>query len=183
MPAALRESGQPVVSDALRGFTGWDAFPCGLESCSGIVTYWTLMNKSLLIIRPEGGTAERDVVGAAVLVFGLANLATAALMWFAPHAFFDDIGPFGTYNAHFVRDLGTWVAALGIGLVLSAWRRGLRVPLLLVSAIQGAMHLANHLIDVTGAHPGWAGPANVAGLLAYESVVVWAYLRARAEEA
>jgi hypothetical protein len=135
------------------------------------------MNKTLL------NSTRRDLVGTAVLVFGVWNLVTAALMLFAPRFFFDGIGPFGAYNAHFIRDLGTWVAALGIGLVLSASRRSWRAPLLLVSVIQGALHVANHVIDLSDADPRWAGPANAGGLLVYELILLWAYLRARAEEA
>jgi hypothetical protein len=97
--------------------------------------------------------AERAVpVGVALLA--LVQLVTAVWILLAPHAFFDDIGPFGPYNSHYVGDVAAFQA--GLGLALAA---GLVVPAVRAGALAAALamtglHAVNHWIDVNDAHPG-----------------------------
>ena len=54
-----------------------------------------------------GAPAKNDsIVVAGLVAFALVNLALAAMLAFAPHAFFEDVGPYGARNDHYMRDLG-----------------------------------------------------------------------------
>lgn len=114
--------------------------------------------------------ASRPAVTPAQLAAGLpafsaVMLGLAAFMAIAPHAFYTSIGPFGAGNDHYVRDVSTFYAALGIGLALSIRRASWRVPLLAVSTIQFALHSINHLFAITEAHPRWIGWLDFLSLL------------------
>lgn len=115
--------------------------------------------------------------------FSLVNLALAAALAFAPHAFFADVGPYGVRNDHYMRDLATFYAAFGaIGLV--AYRRASwRTPVLCCLALEYALHTINHLADVGEAHPHWLGPANLASLAIATGALAWlAYESTRPQE-
>ena len=49
--------------------------------------------------------ARRNVIGTAVLGFGLYEVAIALFIAIAPHAFFDSLGPYGHYNRHYLHDV------------------------------------------------------------------------------
>ena len=75
----------------------------------------------------------------------------------APHAFFTAIGPFGARNDHYVRDVATFNAALGVGLLVAVRRPSWRVPVLAITTVQFALHSVNHLVDIGRRPPGWVG--------------------------
>lgn len=127
---------------------------------------------------------RETLVGVGVVAFSLVNVALAAALAFAPHAFFEDVGPYGVRNDHYMRDLATFYAALGIvGLV--AYRRvSWRTPVLWLLALEYSLHTVNHLADVGDAHPRWLGPANLASLAIAAVALVWlARESTRAQEA
>jgi hypothetical protein len=100
-----------------------------------------------------------------LLVFALGQLVLGALLWLTPGFFFDEIGPYGTRNDHYMGDLATWYLALG-GVALVAVRNpSWRLPVLVLAFIQYALHSFNHLLDVGEADPEWLGPANLASLV------------------
>ena len=66
----------------------------------------------------------------------------------APHAFYTAIGPFDVYNDHYLRDVATFNAALGVGLACRWCGRSWRVPVLAITTLQFALHSVNHLIDI-----------------------------------
>jgi hypothetical protein len=90
-------------------------------------------------------------------VYAAYHVALAALMISSPHVFFTSIGPFGTLNEHYIRDIATYNAALAIGLALAVRRPSWRVPVLAVVTLQFALHAINHLADIDRAHPAWTG--------------------------
>jgi hypothetical protein len=92
-----------------------------------------------------------------VAAFAALQLALALFMAIAPHAFYTSTGPFGVYNAHYIRDVSTFYAAIGAGLAVAVVRVSWRVPLLAVTTIQFALHSVNHLVDIGRAHPAWTG--------------------------
>jgi hypothetical protein len=101
--------------------------------------------------------AWRSGVTAGIAVFAAIQLGLALLMAVSPHRFYTAIGPFDAYNGHYIRDLATFYAATGIGLLLSLRRVSWRVPMLALMTIQYALHSVNHLIDIGNAHPAWEG--------------------------
>jgi hypothetical protein len=103
-------------------------------------------------------------VGAGLLAFAAYHFAIAALMIFAPHAFFTNIGPFGVQNDHYLRDTATFNMAFGVSLAIAYWRVGWRTPILCCVALQFALHAINHLADIGAAHPHWLGPADFISL-------------------
>lgn len=106
-------------------------------------------------------------------VFALYSFVVAALMVFAPHTFFVDIGPFGVQNDHYLRDTATFEAAFGFGLAVAVWRESWRVPVLCCVALQFALHSLNHLVDIGEAHPHWLGPADFISLAAATLLLGW----------
>ncbi|HEY2719782.1 MAG TPA: hypothetical protein VGI52_09135 [Solirubrobacteraceae bacterium] len=114
-----------------------------------------------------------SIVVAGLVAFALVSLALAALLAFAPHAFFDDIGPYGTRNDHYMRDIATFYAATGIAGLIAVRRSTWRTPVLWLLAIEYGLHSINHLIDIDSAHSSWLGPANFASLAIATVVLVW----------
>jgi hypothetical protein len=89
--------------------------------------------------------------------FAVVQLGLAVWMAAAPRSFFDAIGPFDTYNPHYIRDVSTYNAALGVGFLLALRRPAWRIPVLATTAVQFALHSVNHLIDIDASHPAWVG--------------------------
>jgi hypothetical protein len=93
-----------------------------------------------------------------LLVLGVANLGNAAWMLAAPADWYarlpaavPDTGPF---NSHFVRDIGSAFAIVGVALVAGALRPALRVPALALSALFYVLHALVHVTDtLTGRLP------------------------------
>jgi hypothetical protein len=109
--------------------------------------------------RPTNAQLHRQsrTVLVGVVAFAAVELALAVFMAAAPHAFYTAIGPFGARNDHFVRDLATYNAALGVGLVISIRHLSWRAPMLAILTVQFALHSINHLIDISSADPAWVG--------------------------
>jgi hypothetical protein len=114
-----------------------------------------------------------SIVVAGLVAFALVNLALAAMLAFAPHAFFEDIGPYGARNDHYMRDLATFYAASGIAGLIAVGRSSWRTPVLWLLAIQSGLHAINHLIDIGAAHSSWLGPANFASLAIATAALIW----------
>jgi hypothetical protein len=117
---------------------------------------------------------------ALLIVFAAVQVLLGALLWLTPGFFFDEIGPYGARNDHYMADLATWYLALGAAAFVAIRRVGWRVPVLAMAFIQYALHSLNHLIDVGDADPGWLGPANFVSLLLATLLLGW-MLRAEAE--
>jgi hypothetical protein len=108
-----------------------------------------------------------------LIVFAAYHLAIAALMVFAPHTFFTDIGPFGVQNDHYLRDTATFNIAFGVSLAIAYRRVSWRTPILCCVALQFALHAINHLADIGAAHPHWLGPADFISLALSTAVLAW----------
>jgi hypothetical protein len=99
-----------------------------------------------------------------LIAFAAFQVVIGALLWLAPGFFFEQIGPYGTRNDHYMGDLATWYLASGAALAVSVRRESWRLPVLFLVAVQYALHSLNHLIDVGETDPGWLGPANLVSL-------------------
>jgi hypothetical protein len=110
---------------------------------------------------------------ALLIVFACSQLLLGALLWLTPGFFFEEIGPYGVRNDHYMADVATWYLALGAALLLAVTRSSWRVPLLALALIQYALHTFNHLLDVSEAHPSWLGPANAVSLGLAAVLLAW----------
>ncbi len=114
-----------------------------------------------------------STVRVGLIAFATYSFAAAALMVFAPHAFFTDIGPFGVQNDHYLRDMATFNAAFGVALLIAYWRVQWRTPVLCCVAVQFVLHSINHLADIGAAHPSWLGPADFISLSFASLALIW----------
>jgi hypothetical protein len=124
---------------------------------------------------PSIGPVARmaPTVRAGLIAFAAYHIAIAALMVFAPHTFFSDIGPFGVQNDHYLRDTATFNLAFGVSLAVAYRRIWWRTPLLFCVALQFTLHTINHLADIGSAHPYWLGPFDFASLALATLALVW----------
>jgi hypothetical protein len=121
---------------------------------------------------------SRDSRSEMVVKLGVATLAAyhlvlAALMVFAPGTFFEDIGPFGVRNDHYLRDTATFNLAFATALAIAYRRPSWRAPVLCCVAVQFVLHAINHLVDIGDAHPHWLGPADFVSLAIGAVILVW----------
>ncbi len=106
-------------------------------------------------------------------VFAAVQLLLGLLLWITPGFFFDEIGPYGVRNDHYMGDLATWYLALGAAALVALRHAGWRVPVLALAFIQYALHSLNHLFDIGGADPDWLGPANFVSLVLTTVLLAW----------
>jgi hypothetical protein len=93
-----------------------------------------------------------------LLVLAVYHLVLGAFMFFAPGAFYDTLGKFPPENRHYIKDVSTFYIAMGVVFFVSVRRRSWRTPILVLAAIEYAIHAVNHLVDVneaTSAFTGW----------------------------
>lgn len=130
-------------------------------------------------------TAETNTRPEAVIVgiaaFAALELALAAFMALAPHRFYTAIGPFGGFNPHYIRDVASFEAALGVGFLIALRRASWRVPVLAVTTTQFALHSLNHLIDIDKADPAWTGYFDFFSLGASTVLLAWLLWVARGQ--
>ena len=110
---------------------------------------------------------------ALLLVFAAVQLVLGVLLWLAPGFFFDQIGPYGVRNDHYMADLATWYLALGAALLVAVRRPSWRVPVIAVALAQYALHSLNHLIDIGESDPSWIGPADFVSLTLAAVLLAW----------
>lgn len=111
----------------------------------------------------------RVVVGA----LGVFHLLLGGWQLLAPASFFTAIGPYGAENTHYVGDLGAFIAAYGIALLLAVGRPAWRTPLLAVGAIWYALHAINHLFDIGEARSDLRGIADTLLIALGAAVLAW----------
>jgi hypothetical protein len=117
----------------------------------------------------------------ALLILGLTQLVIGAWLIIDPDSFVDAIAPFGPADHHFLRDLGTFQAGIGIALLAAAGRPSWRAPILFTAFVGSALHTVNHLFDIAETDPGWLGPANFVALVGLTAS--YAYLMREAANA
>ncbi|HEY7124693.1 MAG TPA: hypothetical protein VH540_12130 [Ktedonobacterales bacterium] len=134
------------------------------------------MEKS--ISKPRSGAVTPGQI--VVALAGVFYTLTALALLFAPVWFFQHIGTYGLYNRHYEGDLGAFLLALGLALLVAA-RDPARHRLLVWAAALGSLfHALNHLYDslLVLAWPGdWL--MTTIPLLVFSLLLVWVALRAR----
>ena len=108
-----------------------------------------------------------------LIAFGAVQLALGLLLWLTPGFFYDEIGPFGPRNDHYMGDVATWYLALGAATLVSVRRVSWRVPVLALALAQYMLHALNHLIDIGDADPSWLGPADFVSLTLTAGLLAW----------
>jgi hypothetical protein len=108
-----------------------------------------------------------------LIAFGAGQLVLGLLLWVTPGFFYDEIGPFGPRNDHYMGDVATFYLALGAATLVSVRRESWRVPVLALALVQYALHSLNHLIDIGESDPSWIGPADFALITLTAVLVAW----------
>jgi len=109
---------------------------------------------------------------------GLFHAAEGLWMLLAPASFFDTIGRYGLENTHYVGDVGAFVLAYGVALLLCVGRPTWRAPLLAVGALWYAFHAFNHVFDIDEARSDERGIADTVLLLLGAGLLAWLSLAA-----
>jgi hypothetical protein len=86
------------------------------------------------------------------VALGLTQLVPALWIVLAPHSFFAHVGPFGTYNSHYLGDAAAFQAGIAIPLIAAAHYQALRAGALAVALAAVSFHAINHWIDVNAAN-------------------------------
>jgi len=97
-------------------------------------------------------------------LIGVANAAAGALALLAPHTFFDQVGSYGVENSHYVGDLGAFVLAYGVAVLVAMRLPSWRVPVLWLGALWYGLHAINHAFDTGEARSaarGWLDTAYI----------------------
>jgi hypothetical protein len=128
-----------------------------------------------------GRHAASSTVAVGLAAFAAVQLGLALFMAVSPHGFYSDVGPFGAFNGHYVRDVATFYGAIGIGLLLAIRHVAWRVPVLAITTIQYALHSLNHLIDIGKAHPAWNGYFDFGSIAAATVLLAWLWRKAALE--
>ncbi|HEX8065618.1 MAG TPA: hypothetical protein VF520_03720 [Thermoleophilaceae bacterium] len=129
----------------------------------------------------ESSTAARgrDVVGIGLMALAALHVALGLLAAVAPGTFFDEVGPFGVRNDHYVRDaVAAFQGSLGVAMAIAVVRREWRVGVLGYAVLQYAFHSVNHLVDVGEAEPERYGPLDLAGVAGGTVLIAWLLARA-----
>ena len=63
-----------------------------------------------------------------LVVFGVTQLLTGLLLWLTPGFFYEEVGPFGPRNDHYMGDVATFYLALGAVVLVSRPARGVAGP-------------------------------------------------------
>ncbi len=127
---------------------------------------------------PEAGNRHSDgirdprlvvserTVQTAFLALAVMHVGLGVWMFFFPHSFYTTIGAFDSYNRHYERDTATFYFAFALGSYLAIRRPAWRIPVLVMTTAQYAVHAVNHGIDVSTANNSWAGLFDLISLAA-----------------
>ena len=99
---------------------------------------------------------ERAIVPGLVIL-AVSQLVLAVWMVADPGSFFTHVGAFGARNDHYLRDVATFEAALGIVAVVAIRRPSWRAPVLGFAFAQFTLHAINHIADAGDAHASTSG--------------------------
>jgi hypothetical protein len=90
----------------------------------------------------------KQLIRPALIVIAWSHLIVAVLAFFTPTWFFEYIGHFPPYNAHYIADIGAFYFPLGVGLLIAA-RDPLRHRTIVgLAALGNLAHSVSHLRDL-----------------------------------
>lgn len=115
------------------------------------------------------------IVGLAGVLYYLTGIA----LLFAPGWFFLHIGRFPPFNQHYEGDLGSFLLALGIGLLVAAFNPVKHIWVIRIAAIGSLLHVGNHVYDAligSATVSEWLGEIVPLFVLALALMVIsWGY--------
>jgi hypothetical protein len=112
-------------------------------------------------------------VRAVVLLNAISYLATGLLLLLTPEWFFANVGNFPPFNRHYAGDLGSFLLALGGGLLFAARRPRAHVGMIGVAAAAGSIHALNHVLDTSRGLGGWDQTLALLVLAALTVAALW----------
>jgi hypothetical protein len=112
------------------------------------------------------------------VALGLTQLVPALWIVIAPHSFFSHVGPFGTYNSHYLGDAAAFQAGIAVSLIAAARYDALRAGALAVAFATVSLHAINHWIDVNAANGSSNADVADAVLLTILAVLIIAPVQA-----
>lgn len=127
---------------------------------------------------PRTRPDEDPLMRGALIAFALLYLGLGLWMVIAPGSFFDQVGPFGARNDHYIRDTATWELTLALALVMALTRPRWRVVVFAFVFVQSTLHAINHLVDIGTAHRESAGVFDFVVLVVVAAVAGWMLRRA-----
>ena len=98
---------------------------------------------------PKRAGWPETAVRAILIVVGSAQVLTALLRVVDPGLFFDEIGPFGVQNDHYIRDTAAFEGSTGVIALIAAFKPTWRIPTLAVLSLQYVTHAISHVVDST----------------------------------
>jgi hypothetical protein len=129
---------------------------------------------------------SEQAMRAVLVVLGILQIASGALALVAPGTFYDEIGRYGVENSHYVGDVGAFVLAFGVAVLIAAQRPAWRVPVLVLGVLWYGLHAINHVFDVGDARSDARGIVDTLyiglGALLF-GYLAWAAARLQAPEA
>ena len=97
---------------------------------------------------PGHGDGMIRFMRALLIAFAAVQLLLGLLLWLTPGFFYDEIGPFGARNDHYMADVATFYLALGTVAFMAVRRPVLARAGAHARAVQYTLHSLNHLIDI-----------------------------------
>ncbi len=92
-------------------------------------------------------TLSKRIIQGIVALSGLAYALSGVTLLLAPTWFFQHIGHFPPYNQHYEGDLGSFLLALGVGLLFAASDPGRHRLVVRIAALGSLLHACNHIYD------------------------------------
>lgn len=122
--------------------------------------------------------SNKQITQMLVGLMGVLNTIIALLILFAPVWFFENVGDFPPFNRHYMGDAGTFLLAIGIGLMAAA-RDPIKHKLtVVVGILASALHTINHLYDaVIGGEGVMHWITDLGPLVLFVVLLVVAYAR------
>ncbi|HEY2476963.1 MAG TPA: hypothetical protein VGI19_19440 [Candidatus Cybelea sp.] len=87
------------------------------------------------------------VITVTLVLAGIYYAAVGILLWAVPGFFYAHVGRIGAYNAHYERDLGSFVLPLGIALIAAAPAPAKHRLLLAAAGVASLLHAFSHLAE------------------------------------
>ena len=124
-------------------------------------------------VRSRGVVLDERTLRLVVGALAVFHVLEGIYQLFAPASFFARIGRYGIENTHYVGDVGAFVLAFGVLLLLAVGRPSWRAPLLYLGAAWYAFHAFNHLFDIDEARSDARGAIDTILLALATGGFVW----------